>query len=109
MAEEAESKVVVVKAIASTKDSKDHEPKKTEQVEKETQTSEAEVTDELCTNSEYGSRTPEEPAVPGDSRESPKSVEVTTHQKPPPRRDRTKRIGGKDYYTLTYYDPSDDD
>ena len=70
LAEEAESKVVVVKAIASTKDSKDHEPKKTEQVEKETQTSEAEVTVELCTNSEYGSRTP------GDSKESPKSVEV---------------------------------
>ena len=93
LAEEAESKEVVVKAIASTKDSEDptEEPKNTEKVEKETQTSEAEVIDELCTNSEYGSRTP------GDSKDSPKSVEVRKHQKPPPRRDRTKKIGGKEY------------
>ena len=70
MAEKTESKEVVVKAIVPTNDSKYYEPKKTEQVERETQSSEAEVTDELCTNSEYGSITP------GDSKESPKSMKV---------------------------------
>ena len=103
LAAKAEDKMVPVKATVPTKVSKDVKAKKTEQVEKETKTSAAEVTDEICSDSEYGSKSPDE-----DSKEMPKSVEVSNHPKPPPIRDRT--LGGKDYYTLTYYDyPSDDD
>ena len=55
---------------------------KTEQVERETQTSALEVTDELCKDSEYGSKSLD------DSKEEPKNVEAASHQKPPPIRDR---------------------
>ena len=101
-AEKAKTKAVAEKAIVPVEESTDVEPKKTEQVEKETQTSAVEVTDELCKDSEYGSKSP------NDSKEEPKSVEAASHQKPPPIRDR-RTLGGIDYYTMTYDDPSDDD
>ena len=64
------------------------EPTKTEQVEKETQTSTVEVTDELFKDSEYESK------PPNDSKEEPMSVDAASHQEPPPIRDRTLSLGG---------------
>ena len=95
--------MVPVKATVPTKVSKDVKAKKTEQVEKETKTSEAEVTDEI-----YQIKNIDLNLQMKTPNETPKSSEVSNHPKPPPIRDRT--LGGKDYYTLTYYDyPSDDD
>ena len=102
-AEKAKTKAVAEKAIVPVEESTDVEPKKTEQVEKETQTSAVEVTDELCKDSEYGSKSPND-----SNKEEPKSVEAASHQKPPPIRDR-RTLGGIDYYTVTYDDLSDDD
>ena len=101
-AEKAKTKAVAEKAIVPVEESTDVEPKKTEQVEKETQTSAVEVTDELCKDSEYGSKSPND-----SNKEEPKSVEAASHQKPPPIRDRA--LGGIDKYTVTYDDPTDDE
>ena len=60
------------------------------------------VVDEVCTDSEYESRSPDEPKA------KPKPTEVTTnHPKPPLVRDCS--LCGIDYYTVTYDDPSSDD
>ena len=61
-------------------------------------TSEEEVTDEVCPDSEYVSEAP-----PDKSKTISKPPEVP----PPPVRDRT--LGGIDYYLLTYDDPIFDD
>ena len=53
MAEKAKNNSMAEKAIVIVEESTDGEPKKTEQVEKATQTSIAEVTDELCKDSEF--------------------------------------------------------
>ena len=66
---------------------------------KETQTSATEVVDEVCSNSEYELRSPDE------SKAKPKPA--VENPKPPPLRDRS--LGGIDYYTATYEDPSSDE
>ena len=67
-----------------------------------TKASAVEVFDEVCTNSEYESRTPDDPNA------KPNSVEVPAkHPKPPPVRDRS--CGGIKYYRITYEDTDDED
>jgi hypothetical protein len=67
-----------------------------------TKASAVEVVDEVCADSEYESRAPEDPNA------KPNSVEVPTkHPKPPPVRDRSP--GGIKYYTVTYEDSTDDE
>ena len=71
-----------------------------------TKASEAEVVDEVCTDSEYGSRTPQED--PEDPNAKHNLVEVPfKHPKPPPVRDRS--CGGIKYYRITYEDTDDED
>ena len=65
---------------------------------KDAKTSEKDVSDEVCPDSEYGSET-----SPDDSKANSKPPEVL----PPPVRDR--KLGGIDYYSLTYDDPIFDD
>ena len=67
----------------------------------ETKAAAREVVDEVCLDSEYESGKPEDPNA------KPNSVEVpANHPKAPPVRDRS--LGGIDYYTVTYEDPTDD-
>ena len=62
----------------------------------------AEVVDKVCADSEYESRTSEDPNV------KPNLVEVPSKpHKPPAAREKT--IGGIKYYTVTYEDPTDDE
>jgi hypothetical protein len=65
----------------------------------ETKASEAKVVDEVCTDSEYESRTPEDPNA------KPNLVEVPF--KLSPVRDRS--CGGIKYYRIFYSDPTDDE
>ena len=83
-----------------TNDEPDAEPEKAQDVTaKATKASAIEVADEVCKDSEYDSRTNDEPDA------EPIAVEIPT--KPPPIRDRS--LGGIDYYTVTYDDPTDED
>ena len=67
------------------------------------ESSNTEIVDELCSDSVYESRLPVDPeAEPKPEKESTKS------QKPPLVRGE-RSLGGIDYYTLTYEDPSDDE
>ena len=69
----------------------------------EIEASATEVIDEVCNDSEYESRSTDD-----DPNAKPISVEVpANHPKPPPVRDRS--LGGIDYYTATYDDPTDDE
>ena len=104
LAANAKNKVMVEEAIVSAKVATNLAPKKSAQVEQQqSKASAVEVTDEVCSDSEYGARAP-----PDESKAKPKSVEVKKHHpKPPPIREKT--LGGKKYYTLTYEDPSDED
>ena len=69
----------------------------------EIEASATEVIDEVCNDSEYESRLTDD-----DPNTRPISVEVTANlPKPPPVRDRS--LGGIDYYTATYDDPTDDE
>ena len=62
-----------------------------------------EIVDEVCSDSVYESR------LPDDTEADPKPEKVTSISlKPPPVRGE-RSLGGIDYYTLTYEDPSDDE
>ena len=69
---------------------------------KATQTSAKEVLDEFCPNSEYEFQSLD------DFKAKPEPPKVSAkHPQPPPVRYRS--LGGIDYYTVTYDDPSTDD
>ena len=91
IAEETVSKSPVQESNVPGKGSEEAEIEKVEVVNPmATKASAVEVVDEVCTNSEYESRTPEDPNA------KPNSVEVPAkHPKPPPVRDRSR--GGIKY------------
>jgi hypothetical protein len=67
-----------------------------------TNSSATEVVDEVCSDLEYKSRSPD------DDKAIPKTAEVSANvSKPPPAREQT--LGGIKYYTLTCEDPLDDE
>jgi vacuolar-type H+-ATPase subunit F/Vma7 len=100
MAARAGSRSPVQQVNVPEKGSKDVETEKAQDVTaKETKASAIEVADEVCKDSEYDSRTNDEPDA------EPIAVEIPT--KPPPIRDRS--LGGIDYYTVTYDEPTDED
>ena len=103
IAEEVFSKSPVQESIVPEKGSEEVEIEKVEVVNPmATKASAVEIVDEVCVDSEYESRTPEDPNA------KPNSVEVPTkHPKPPPVRDRSP--GGIKYYTVTYEDSTDDE
>ena len=91
-----------LKPAEGSKLAKDEKVVAVENPNKSTQTSAKEVVDEVCPNSEY------ELKLPDDSNAEQEPLkEPTKHPKPPPVRDRS--LGGIDYYTMTYKDPSSDD
>ena len=102
----AASKSPVHEALMPKEGSKDTEDEKVVAVEnsskKATQTSAKEVLDEVCPNSEYEFKSLD------DFKAKPEPPKVSAkHPQPPPVRDRS--LGGIDYYTVTYDDPSSDD
>jgi hypothetical protein len=71
--------------------------------DKTTKTSDTEIVDEVCSDSVYESR------LPDDTEANPKPENGTSKSlKPPPVRGE-RSLGGIDYYTLTYEDPSDEE
>ena len=104
IAEEVVSKSPVQESNVPGKGSEEAAIEKVEVVKPTaTKASEAEVVDEVCTDSEYGSRTPQE-----DPNAKHNLVEVPfKHPKPPPVRDRS--CGGIKYYRITYEDTDDED
>ena len=105
MAERAVSKSPAHEALKPVEGSKEAEDEKVVAVEnsnKSTQTSAKEVVDEVCPNSEY-----ELKLLDDSNAELEPIKEPANHPKPPPVRDRS--LGGIDYYTMTYDDPSSDD
>ena len=66
---------------------------------KATKSSEIEVVDEVCNDSEYELKANDEPDA--------EPIAVDNPTKPPPIRDRS--LGGIDYYTATYDDPTDEE
>jgi hypothetical protein len=71
-----------------------------------TKASEAEVVDEVCTDSEYESRTPQKDTEDPSAKHNLVEVQFK-HPKPPPVRDWS--CGGIKYYRITYEDPTDDE
>ena len=105
MAERAKSISPVQEAFVPAQGKNKLEEEKAVAVEKvnklATKTAGIEVVDEVCADTEYESRLSDEP------KDKPKSTEVTINlPKSPPVIDRS--LGGIDYYTATYEDPSSD-
>ena len=103
MAARAGSRSPVQQVNVPEKGSRDVETEKAQDVthnSKATKASAIEVTDEVCKDSEYDLRTNDEPDA------EPIAVEIPTK----PQQIRGQRsLGGIDYYTVTYDDPTDED
>ena len=99
MAENAKSIEVAEHATAAAKAKTEEKPNATQKDEEAAKTSEEEVKDEICRDSEYGSKTPPQ--------DDPRMLSSPTVEPPPPVRDRT--LGGIDYYLLSYDDPPYED
>ena len=103
MAARAGSRSPVQQVNVPEKGSKDVETEKDQDDtdnSKATKASAIEVTDEVCKDSEYDLRTNDEPDA------EPIAVEIPTK----PQQIRGQRsLGGIDYYTVTYDDPTDED